>query len=94
MLNGQTVVENFEDLAGLRPLAGTDSLGLSASKKRTRRGRRRLSVVSSVSGVALEREVLVLGYNHNLQDHASGVTKDAMIAIRDWVAESVHKYLG
>ena len=34
----------------------------------------------------MNRDILVLGYNHNIQS-SFGVTNEAIRAIRDWVAE-------
>jgi hypothetical protein len=45
-------------------------------------------VVSAVSGIKLPHEILVLGYNHNLQS-SFGVTNEVIFAIRDWISRAV-----
>jgi hypothetical protein len=44
--------------------------------------------VHTLSGVSLPNEILVLGYNHNLQS-SYGVTNEAISAIRDWISQVV-----
>ena len=45
-------------------------------------------MVSALSGINLGHEVLVLGYNHNLQS-SFGVTNAVICAIRDWISRTV-----
>ena len=85
LLNGQTVVDRFRDLAGVRFLAqpvpgwslprsaGTRIIGLSYT-----------AVIDTLGGAPLDHQLLVLGYNHNLQS-SFGVTTEVVAAIRDWV---------
>ncbi len=49
-------------------------------------GSAKWGIASSVAGVRLGCDVLVLGFNHNLQS-SFGVTRVVMKAIREWVAE-------
>ena len=42
--------------------------------------------IDSLAGVNLRRNILVLGFNHNLQS-SFGVSTQIVVAIRDWVAE-------
>jgi len=44
------------------------------------------AVVDNVGGLRLDRKLLVLGYNHNLQS-SFGVTTDVVRAIGEWVQE-------
>ncbi len=88
ILNGATVVRQFEDIAGvnlerhemqawsLRRQSQPDVMGFAYQGR-----------VDTVSGIELGREVLVLGFNHNLQS-SFGVTKEVIYAIRDWIAHS------
>ena len=48
-------------------------------------------VVDSISGIELNHDLLILGFNHNLQS-SFGVTKAAVAAIRDWVAQSTREF--
>jgi len=87
ILNGQSVVTLFEKATGVRlerqvmpqwslprvsaaPVAGIAYAG----------------VTNSISGHCLAQDILVLGFNHNLQS-SFGVTAVAVAAIRAWVAE-------
>lgn len=91
ILNGQTVVDQFQEIAGIsldkqlmsgwtlpRSL-GRDVSGYGYSGK-----------VNTISDIALAHEVLILGYNHNLQS-SFGVTNGAIKAIRDWISRTVNE---
>lgn len=89
ILNGSAVVQQFERGAPvqmeattmidwtLRRQAGPDVKGVAY------RGR-----VNAIAGIRLGREVVVLGYNHNIQS-SFGVTTRVTTAIRRWLGESV-----
>lgn len=83
ILNGKTVVNNFEEIASIEmgrevmpkwalPRAGQDVPGIAY------RG-----VIDCICGVELGRNVLVLGYNHNIQS-SFGVTKKVITEIHKW----------
>jgi hypothetical protein len=86
ILNGSSVVQNFCDVAELR-LDEKYMIGWSLSRrpKPDVSGIGYSGTLKALGGVALPHEVLVLGYNHNLQS-SFGVTNSAMFAIRDWVS--------
>jgi hypothetical protein len=90
LLNGQSVVTKFQEIAGLSlernempdwtlPRELTPVAGFSYSGK-----------VSKLFGISLSHEVLVLGYNHNLQS-SFGVTKNVIQAIRHWISKTVNR---
>lgn len=93
ILNGQTVVDNFQSIAGmslrrqqmpewtLARSTGRDILGYSYH-----------GIVTTMCGVDLTHEVMVLGYNHNLQS-SFGVTNEAIKGIRDWISRTVSEAL-
>ena len=93
VLNGRSVVERFQDVAGVRleqeqfpswslhRQAGPDVTGLAYWGK-----------VRSLSGIRLPHEILVLGYNHNIQS-SFGVTKGVILAIRQWISCRVNEDL-
>ncbi len=86
ILNGNSVVEQFQDIAGirLRKQAMRDwSLPRYSHSGVT--GFAYKGTVRDISGVRLEREVLVLGFNHNIQS-SFGVTTQVTAAIRRWIA--------
>jgi hypothetical protein len=88
ILNGNTVVERFQDIASVRlkkekmsawtlPRRSTPSVA----------GYSYWGIVDTLSGVSLSRHVLVLGFNHNLQS-SFGVTTEVVLAIRAWIARA------
>jgi hypothetical protein len=91
ILNGKSVVQQFQDIAGAR-LEPQRMAGWSLPRhpKPDVSGFAYAGTVREVSGVRLNREVLVLGYNHNLQS-SFGVTKDVICAIRDWISGAANE---
>jgi hypothetical protein len=91
ILNGKSVVEQFQDIAGItlqrEPMS---AWSLAREQNRDVAGFAYSGVVDTLSGVSLPNEILVLGYNHNLQS-SYGVTNGAIYAIRDWITEAVSK---
>jgi hypothetical protein len=91
ILNGKSVIEHFEYVAGVSlertrmhewalPRASGDAVtGFAYS-----------AVVNTLSGFRLPRELLVLGYNHNLQS-SFGVSAKVIRSIRVWVAEQIQR---
>jgi len=47
-------------------------------------------VVRRISGVTIDRDVLILGFNHNLQS-SFGVTREIASSIRQWIADMTRK---
>jgi hypothetical protein len=87
VLNGRSVVEQFQELTGVRmeryemaewTLARHQRPGVVGFGYKTS--------VSTLCGIELSRRLLVLGFNHNIQS-SFGVTKQAVEAIRDWVTQ-------
>lgn len=91
ILNGQTVVDRFEEVSGVqlsrKEMAewalprqlGPDVIGVGY-----------IGSVRVMSGIELSREVLVLGYNHNLQS-SFGVTNAVISGIRNWISRAVRE---
>jgi hypothetical protein len=86
VLNGQTVVNNLELIANVEfekeeipswTLPRKDSYGV--------RGYAYRGVVREIGGIKLRRELLVLGFNHNIQS-SFGVTTKVKLAIKQWIA--------
>lgn len=85
VLNGISVVTNFEKMTGtalLRKrmpcwfLPRRDAPDVSGYSYK--------SIINTLSGVRLQRRILILGYNHNIQS-SFGVTTAVIAAIRDWI---------
>jgi hypothetical protein len=91
VLNGRSVVEHFQLMAGfklqreaiadwtLRRRTGPDVAGFGF------RG-----TVRTLCGIPLQRELLILGYNHNIQS-SFGVTRGVLAAIRQWLSLATRK---
>lgn len=88
VLNGRTVVENFQGVASQRlatrvmrswTLPRSDGFGVEGVSYK--------GWVTNVAGISLDREILVLGYNHNIQS-SFGVTRKVKDSISEWVAKN------
>jgi hypothetical protein len=88
ILNGSSVVENFQELAGVRlekqvmpdwSLPRRADIGVVGFAYKGK--------VQNLAGVNLKREVLVLGFNHNIQS-SFGVTSKVIGSIRSWIAQA------
>lgn len=93
ILNGQTVVNRFQDLAGVSfekevmsewTLPRRSGLGVCGYSYK--------GTVSELAGVQLNREVVVIGFNHNIQS-SFGVTNQVKGAIRSWIAQIAEEAL-
>jgi hypothetical protein len=85
ILNGQEVVRQFETLLGSR----LDSRPMAAWNLPRRSGKAVPGLaysgrVSSIADIPLDRELLVVGYNHNLQS-SFGVTAAVRDGVSDWI---------
>lgn len=87
ILNGRSVVQQFQDVAGVildRQEMPTWSLARRSKTNVMGVGYR--GVVDTMSGIVLGRKILVLGFNHNIQS-SFGVTTKVIQEIRRWIAE-------
>lgn len=88
ILNGQAVVSHFLNVAEVT-LTSREMRGWSLPRRSGDNilGIAYHGVVDTVSGHRLTNELLVLGYNHNLQS-SYGVTSAAIRSIGHWIAEA------
>ena len=88
ILNGRSVINHFNDLI-TPPLDASEipSWALARGSGLHVKGIAYRGVVSTMTGVPLGRDVLVLGFNHNLQS-SFGVSREVIRAIRDWIGEA------
>ncbi len=88
VLNGNSVVANFEEISGVQ-LGKEVRLDWSLPRQSVPDvpGFSYKGTVQSISGIELDRELLVLGYNHNIQS-SFGVTTHVMTSIRRWIAHA------
>lgn len=90
LLNGQSVVSKFQEIAGITlEREEMPRWTLPREQKPEVAGFSYVGTVTTISGIALGHEVLVLGYNHNLQS-SFGVTKGVIQAIREWISKTVN----
>jgi hypothetical protein len=88
VLNGRSVVEQFEDIAGIRlEQRRMPAWSLPRQSRPDIAGIGYMGVVEALSGIRLPHQITVLGYNHNVQG-SFGVTTKVVHAIRGWVADS------
>jgi hypothetical protein len=91
ILNGNSVVEQFQEIAGVQ--LEKQPMRDWSLPRRSECGVLGVAFKGSVrilSGVHLEREVLVLGFNHNIQS-SFGVTTKVISAIQRWIARSANE---
>lgn len=93
ILNGKTVTANLERIAGVRfeeeVMPGWE---LPRKSGQGVTGIAYQGSVRQIAGVPLDREVVVLGYNHNIQS-SFGVTNNVKAAIRAWIANTAAEVL-
>ena len=85
ILNGRSVVDQFQRVAQSR-LEGEEITTWTLERRGGRdvKGIAYSGVVNEIGGVDLDRDVLVLGFNHNIQS-SFGVTNKVVDSIREWV---------
>ena len=87
ILNGKTVVQQFQYATGVElDEKEMPTWSLPRESGNNIAGFAYMGNIHQLAGVRLNRDILVLGYNHNIQS-SFGVTTEAIRAIRDWVAE-------
>jgi len=89
VLNGASVVDQFGAITGhqlYRELIPGASLRRHAGPSVSAYGVR--GMISKWAGVPLDRQVTILGYNHNIQS-SFGVSRNALCAIREWVSTAI-----
>jgi hypothetical protein len=93
ILNGNSVVDQFQSLSGVQlEKRVMPQWALPRRQQLDVAGVAYKGIVSEVSGVRLDRDLLVLGFNHNIQS-SFGVTTQVRDAIRRWItraAATVH----
>jgi hypothetical protein len=91
VLNGRSVIEGFQELAGVR-LAAEEITAWNLSRNSVDhvKGIAYSGIIDTLSGIPLGRSIQVLGFNHNLQS-SFGVTKEVMKSIREWVSSAAQE---
>jgi hypothetical protein len=93
VLNGASVIRALERLLDV-PLEVNEmsAWSLRRGSSPAVRGFAYSGVVSSIGGMGLGRELLVLGYNHNIQS-SFGVTRTVVHEIGNWIARTARGVL-
>lgn len=93
VLNGNSVVEYFQSIAGVRlERKEMQEWRLPRQGKAGVAGFAYRGAVRELSGIRLENELLVIGFNHNIQS-SFGVTTEVLSAIRRWISRTSAKVL-
>jgi hypothetical protein len=88
ILNGKSVVEHFQRINSIHLEKETmEEWSLPRRGASPVPGVAYSGVVRVLSGVSLQRDVLVLGFNHNIQS-SFGVTTRVIESIRRWIART------
>lgn len=86
ILNGATVVREFGQLLGKQVLRPCPMPSWALQRGRVL-GIAYIGQVSRLGGVDLDRELVVLGYNHNIQS-SYGMTTDVVCNMASWVGRT------
>ncbi len=88
ILNGSSVVKGFQSVAGVSLQAEEiPAWSLGRRSRANVKGVAFTGVAATVSGIKLNRQLKVLGFNHNLQS-SFGVTVEVINAIREWITRT------
>lgn len=91
ILNGRSVVEHFEEIASVcLEQQEMEPWALPRQTKPYVAGVAYWGKVTSLSGIHLQQEILVLGFNHNLQS-SFGVTREVIRAIGAWISQAAEE---
>ncbi|KAA3610498.1 MAG: hypothetical protein D8M58_21565 [Calditrichaeota bacterium] len=93
ILNGKTVVQNLEFISG-KKLAISEKTEWMLPRKNGKgvKGFSYKGIINEVCGIKLNRDIMVLGYNHNIQS-SYGVTTSVKNSIKNWItSETSQEY--
>jgi hypothetical protein len=93
ILNGVSVVEQFQGIAGVR--LETEPMRSWTLRRRSRSGVTGVAytgVIRTLCGVRMRHDITVVGFNHNLQS-SFGVSTEVVAAIRRWIGRVVIRTL-
>lgn len=93
VLNGKTVVENFERAAGVSfSKSSVEDWCLPRKNGNDVKGFSYKGKISRMADVELGRDIYILGYNHNIQS-SYGVTSSVRLSIQEWITKNVKEIL-
>ncbi len=85
VLNGQTVVDNFIKITNIQFQKEYMEEWSLPRKKQSVPGYSYYGVIRSIAEIDFDRDILILGYNHNIQS-SFGVTTEVQLKIRNWIS--------
>ena len=86
VLNGSSVVNVFQSAAGLTLCANEmPTWSLERRSGACVKGVSYMGITDTVAGINLDRELTVIGFNHNLQS-SFGVSRQVVSSIQKWIA--------
>ena len=89
VLNGQTVVDNLEKISSIKlTKESVQEWNLNRTGNGSVRGFSYKGNVNKIGQVELDKDVMVLGYNHNIQS-SYGVSLDVMTSIQKWLTKNI-----
>jgi hypothetical protein len=89
VLNGKAVVKRFQEITEKNLFEmHMPAWDLGIKSNRIIKGFSYIGTIQSLFDIALEKKILVLGYNHNLQS-SFGVTKKVIREINGWISKNV-----
>lgn len=87
ILNGKTVIDTLENISDINfEVKEMPNWTLPRNSNGGVKGYSYKGYLSSIGGISLKKEIMVLGYNHNIQS-SYGVTSEVQKSIRDWITE-------
>jgi hypothetical protein len=93
ILNGNSVVENFQEIAGVQlDKQAMDDWSLPRRSRTGVMGFAYKGFVRTILNIDLEREILVLGFNHNIQS-SFGVTSEVLASMHHWIADTADEVI-
>lgn len=93
VLNGKSVVENFERATGVSfHKKSVESWSLPRKSGNHINGFSYEGKISRIAGIELGRDVYILGYNHNIQS-SYGVTSSVRTSIQEWISQKAKEIL-
>ncbi|APA64254.1 hypothetical protein [Maribacter sp. 1_2014MBL_MicDiv] len=91
ILNGQSVVTNLEKITSKVFYKNEVSeWNLKRKNSNDVKGYSYNGIIEEIGGISLDKKILVLGYNHNIQS-SFGVTKEVQKSIRNWIAKQLNR---
>lgn len=90
LLNGQTVVDNFEKITNVRFSKKAEAdWELKRKNSKGVMGYSYEGFVSQIGNINLDRKINVIGYNHNIQS-SFGISTKVLTSIQKWVTKKIN----